>query len=200
MKIVGISDLHCNYHYTTLLISKALSIEADLILLAGDVECIEPLEALVKSGVKIYGVTGNMDEVFVYRTMKSAGIAIDGEVVDFKNITIAGIGAMSLRTNLESVEKKISGGGKRLDILLSHHPLKGVNDFTYKGLHAGLKILRDFVDKYSPRLVIHGHIHEARGVSKYSGSLVINPGPLMHGFYSLIDVDDSIHVQLHELY
>ncbi|MCX8198884.1 MAG: metallophosphoesterase family protein [Sulfolobales archaeon] len=199
MKIVGISDVHCSYHYTTLLIDRALSIGVDLILLAGDVECIEPLEALVKSGIKIYGVAGNMDEVFIYRAMKSASVAIDGEVVDFKNITIAGVGAISLRTNLENVERRISEGGKRLDVLLSHHPLKGVNDFTYRGLHAGLKILRDFVDKHSPRIVIHGHIHEARGVSKYSGSLVINPGPLMYGFYSLIDIDDSIHAELYEL-
>ncbi|MCS7128970.1 MAG: metallophosphoesterase family protein [Desulfurococcaceae archaeon] len=199
MKIVGISDVHCSYHYTTLLIDRALSIGVDLILLAGDVECIEPLETLVKSGIKIYGVAGNMDEVFIYRAMKSASVAIDGEVVDFKNITIAGVGAISLRTNLENVERRISEGGKRLDVLLSHHPLKGVNDFTYRGLHAGLKILRDFVDKHSPRIVIHGHIHEARGVSKYSGSLVINPGPLMYGFYSLIDIDDSIHAELYEL-
>ncbi len=199
MRIIGISDVHCSYHYTALLIDKALSIEADLILSAGDVECIEPLEALVASGVKIYGVTGNMDEVFVYRAMKSAGVAIDGEVIDFKGITIAGIGAMSLRTNLESIDRRINNRGKRLDALLSHHPLKGVNDLTYRGLHAGLKVLRDFVDKHSPRLVIHGHIHEARGVSKYSGSLVVNPGPLMHGFYSLIDIDGSIHAQLREL-
>ncbi len=199
MKIIGISDVHCNYHYTTLLIDRALSIEADLILLAGDIECVEPLEALVRSGVRIYGVAGNMDEVFVYRAMKSAGVAIDGEVVGFKDMTIAGIGAMSLRTNLENVGRRIVERGLRLDILLSHHPLKGVNDLTYRGLHAGLKALRDFVDRHSPRLVIHGHIHEARGVSKYGGSLVVNPGPLMHGFYSLIDVNGSINVRLHEL-
>jgi Icc-related predicted phosphoesterase len=42
--------------------------------------------------------------------------------------------------------------------------------------HVGSKSIRKFMEKYSPLLGLHGHIHEAEGYDKVGKTLVINPG------------------------
>jgi len=42
--------------------------------------------------------------------------------------------------------------------------------------HVGSKSIRKFMEKYSPLLGLHGHIHEAEGYDKVGRTLVINPG------------------------
>lgn len=42
--------------------------------------------------------------------------------------------------------------------------------------HVGSKAIRKFMEKYSPMLGLHGHIHESEGFDKIGKTLVINPG------------------------
>ena len=201
MKILGIADVHCSYQYSSYVVYEIIKHRVDLVLIAGDIECEDPLEKIIDSGVDVFAVTGNMDDTYIYRIMKDYGIAIDGMIREYRGFTIAGMGGLSFRTNFEKIINILNetSGLERL-IILSHYPPKGFNDTTYAGVHAGLNQLRDLVEKYSPMLFIHGHIHEARGVSKYNNTVIVNPGPLMHGYYSIIEIShNNVNVYLYRL-
>jgi len=201
MRILGLADIHCSYQYSSYIVHEIIRHRIDLVLIAGDIECEDPLDKIINSGVDVFAVTGNMDDTYIYRIMKDYGIAIDGLTREYQGFIIAGIGGLSFRTNFEKVVdilNKTRDLGKL--IILSHYPPNGFNDTTYAGVHAGLKQLRELVEKYRPILFIHGHIHEARGVSKYNKTIIVNPGPLMHGYYSIVEIEhDKINVSLHRL-
>jgi hypothetical protein len=45
-------------------------------------------------------------------------------------------------------------------------------------IHVGSTAVREAIDKHQPLLSLHGHIHEAKGVSRLGKTLAINPGSL----------------------
>jgi hypothetical protein len=49
------------------------------------------------------------------------------------------------------------------DVLLCHCPPRGVNDDPEDPAHIGFEALRDWVDKYQPRWLLHGHVHPHPG-------------------------------------
>jgi hypothetical protein len=63
-------------------------------------------------------------------------------------------------------------------VLICHAPPYGTAlDQVRKGLHAGSKSVRDFVDRHQPAYLFCGHIHEAEGVSVELGKTrAINVG------------------------
>jgi Icc-related predicted phosphoesterase len=48
-------------------------------------------------------------------------------------------------------------------VLICHCPPTGFNDDPDDPAHVGFDALRDWVDKYRPRHVLHGHVHPAPG-------------------------------------
>jgi len=77
-------------------------------------------------------------------------------------------------------------------IVFSHTPPQGMCDNMFDGTNPGIKELREYIEKYHPKLVISGHIHEAgpngnnpsniRGIVCYphqdQSTIVVNPGNL----------------------
>ncbi len=196
MRIMGLTDIHCSYHYSSQIAYKALEEKIDLIIIAGDIECIDPLENIIGTGIPAYGVTGNMDDHYLYRYMVEKGVAIDGRTIEIGDLVIAGIGGLSFSNNLEKVSNELEKYKGKQIVIVSHYPPKGFNDRTYSGVHAGLPQLRELMEKYRPILFFHGHIHEARGIVRYGNIVIVNPGPLMHGYYSTIDIDGEVKVSL----
>ena len=70
--------------------------------------------------------------------------------------------------SLGNIEKKI---------FISHTPPYGILDRTGSGIRAGSKALRNFIRDADMELVICGHVHEAKGIEKWQGKLIVNPGP-----------------------
>ena len=77
-----------------------------------------------------------------------------------------------------SREKKINKllKGNKGAIILSHSPPHKVLDKTTSGKHIGSKILLRAIKKHKPKLVLCGHIHEAKGEKKIGKTKVINLG------------------------
>jgi len=71
-------------------------------------------------------------------------------------------------------------------IVLSHAPPYGVLDKTKSGKHVGSKILLKAIKKHQPKLVLCGHIHEAKGKAKIGKTQVINLGCC--GDYEIIEI------------
>ncbi len=71
-------------------------------------------------------------------------------------------------------------------VLISHAPPYNCLDKIPSGKHIGSKVLLRAIKKYQPKLVLCGHIHEAKGEAKIGKTKVINLGCC--GDYKLIEV------------
>ena len=63
-------------------------------------------------------------------------------------------------------QKKAGKLAKRLpgaDVLICHCPPLGINDDPEDPAHIGFEGLREWVDRYEPRHVLHGHTHPLPG-------------------------------------
>ena len=65
-----------------------------------------------------------------------------------------------------------------IDIVVTHAPPEGLGDDEDRA-HWGFAALREFLDKYHPQYLIHGHVHMTYGHNKprvrdYNGTTLIN--------------------------
>ena len=71
-----------------------------------------------------------------------------------------------------------------IDILVCHQPPYGVLDKvtakfapkSWQGLHAGIKVILDYINKKQPIYVFCGHIHEGEGKARIGKTEVYNLG------------------------
>jgi len=68
-------------------------------------------------------------------------------------------------------------------------------DKAYNGEHIGSKAIRRVIEYYKPLAVFSGHVHESRCVDKVGNTIVVNPGPVSMGFYSVAKLQDA-HVDV----
>lgn len=93
------------------------------------------------------------------------------------------------------------------DIIMAHNPPYGACDVVgvgesrvegtdNSGEHVGGKGLEEYIKKNSPKIVLCGHIHEARGIEKLKDTYIVNAGSLGEigpngGTFYELDIDDS---------
>ena len=75
-------------------------------------------------------------------------------------------------------------------ILIAHNPPYGFVDKAHDGKHVGSKILLNAIKKHQPKLVLCGHIHEAKGKAKIGKVPVYNLG--WHEDYAIFDVGEKV--------
>ena len=139
----------------------------------------------------IYYVHGNHDTG--YDTKPPEGCeCVDDEIVVFNGVRILGLGgSMRYRPNQPYMfnEKEMARRVRKLrrklrkhkgfDILLAHAPALGVGDMEDLP-HRGFQVFLDLMDRYKPRYLVHGHVHQeysALGFArerKYGDTTVIN--------------------------
>ena len=201
MKILHLSDIHCTYRRVEELLREVKLDSYDLVVVSGDIECPDlVMEPLINSGVTIYAVPGNMDDIYVKDYLESKGINVDGKLVEHRGYVLAGIGGIHPQTSLERVvnQLKASPPGGKLLVLTHHPPFRTKVDKALRAVHAGLREIREFVEKWRPLVLMCGHIHESRGVDKLGETVVVNPGPLARGYFAEIDLP-SLNVKLRSL-
>lgn len=186
--ILHVSDIHCR----NAALERVLDSEDyDIVVASGDFECVETAGILVeKAKGPAIAVTGNLDNPAVSRLLRSHGVLLDGRVSSVKGLRFAGVGGIDVVGSINML--KTLAPASRLDVLVSHHPPKGVLDRTFIGLHAGLKELWDIIKYFKPRLHLFGHIHESPGYKEIEGVLFVNPGPLARGRYAVIEYESGI--------
>ena len=193
MRILQIGDIHCDIRFLKKL--AKLEVNPDLLAVHGDVECNgEIIDYLERISRRIIFVPGNMDDVYVSKLYGERGYNIDGEVRKIGSYYFCGIGGISpvtsiqsLKTKLEKIKHEVLGGL----VILSHHPPRTAKtDLALGRIHAGLREINKLIEEYKPLLVMHGHIHEARGYEHLGETLVVNAGSLRRGYYALIELPD----------
>ena len=187
MKILLISDEEDKYLWDFYQPGRLKGI--DLILSAGDLKA-EYLSFLVTMANRpLLYVPGNHDGSYAQRPPEGCQ-CIDGKLVTVAGLRILGLGGSALynggpnqyteremRRRIDRMRLKLALAGG-VDIVLTHAPVRGFGDednMTHRGFEAFFPLL----DKYRPRYLVHGHIHQRYGVNRprsfqYGQTTIIN--------------------------
>ena len=161
----------------------------DLILSAGDL-APQYLEFLATySKVPILYVHGNHDGCY-NDTPPGGCICVDGDIYEYQGLRIMGLGGSMCynysgfqytdrqMTNRYLKMKPKLWMKKGVDILLTHSPAKGFHDGKDMP-HMGFTCFNTIIQKYEPKLFVHGHVHMTYGrdfkrEDMYNNTRVIN--------------------------
>ena len=163
----------------------------DLILSSGDLPA-EYLSFLTCfTHAPILYVHGNHDKAYDKKPPEGC-ICVDDDICEVNGVRVLGLGgSMRYRPNQPYMfnEKEMARRVRKLrrklrkhkgfDILLAHAPALGVGDMEDLP-HRGFQVFLDLMDRYKPRYLVHGHVHQeysALGFArerKYGDTTVIN--------------------------
>lgn len=184
MKILAISDVESKHLIDFFDASKYVDI--DLILSAGDLNSSYLSYVVTMINKPLLYVLGNHDVRLLNNPAEGCD-CIDDDIVTFKGLRIAGLGGCmtysgkSLQyTESEMawrIKKKYFRYRKGIDILLTHAPAYGIGDGKDQA-HTGYQSFISLLDKYEPKLMIHGHMHLNYGnfqrEQQYKSTRIIN--------------------------
>ncbi len=214
LRLLVVSDIHAAMRHV-----RALrDIKRDITVVAGDLASCGSLEEarsvlgeLISHGPPVVWVPGNCDTKETLGLGLSNTYLVHERIVELKGLVFTGFGGSiytpfntpfeysdeELGVSLAPLLEKIGEKRMRSTVLVVHNPpYKSGLDLVRGGEYVGSKKLRELVEKYQPRLLLTGHIHEAPGVTNMGRTLLVNPGPLQRGHYALvlIDAENNVYV------
>lgn len=174
MKILVVSDEECPalWEYAT----PAKLRQYDLIISCGDLKS-EYLSFLVTmSRCPLVYVHGNHDTGYLHNPPTGCD-CVEDKLICFNGIRVLGLGGcrryhpgdhqyterqMRRRIRRLRLSLWLHGG---VDIVVTHAPAEGLGDGEDPA-HWGFSALRDFLEKYQPSYMLHGHVHLRYGQDK----------------------------------
>lgn len=167
MRLLLVSDKESPYYWDYYQPGRLDGV--DLILSCGDLKS-QYLSFLVTMGrAPVLYVHGNHDKNYDRHPPEGCD-CIEDKLVTVKGLRILGLGG-SMRYSEgpnQYTEREMARRIRRLwfqlrraggvDIVLTHAPAKGCGDDADYA-HRGFECLRELMDKYRPRYLIHGHVH-----------------------------------------
>lgn len=187
MKILTISDEECPFLWDYYVPGK-LS-EYDLILACGDLKASYLSFLVTMARCPVLYVHGNHDGGYS-RTPPEGCDCIDDSLVVYNGLRILGLGGCrkyrpgphqyteaQMRRRISRMRWAIHRLGG-VDIVVTHAPAEGLGD-DEDPAHWGFAALREFLDRYHPAYLVHGHVHMTYGhniprVRDYNGTTLIN--------------------------
>lgn len=202
MKLLALADLHGELAGLDFLPKSGY----DAVVFVGDVtdfgpaglarEVVQKLKAL---GRPVLVTPGNCDPREVEGVLEEEGVNLHKKSTVINKIRFFGLGGSNptpFDTPFELSEDEMKtaldaqGGG---DVLLSHAPPKNTAcDLLPGGLHVGSTAVREIIEKYQPKIVICGHVHEGVGVDKIGKSVIVNPGKMSEGCHAIVDLNGNV--------
>ena len=141
---------------------------ADAIISCGDLPASYLTFLVTMANRPLFYVHGNHDVRYENQPPEGCD-CIDGHVVEFKGYRILGLGGSmkynesphqyserQMKRRISKLERSLKKGG--VDILVTHSPAQGLGDME-DVCHRGFACFRELMDKYTPRYLIHGHVH-----------------------------------------
>ena len=163
--------------------------DIDLILSCGDLDPRYLRFLVTMAHCPLLYVHGNHDGR--YRMTPPEGcLCIEDQILVYNGIRILGLGGClryrdgdhqytdgEMRRRIRRLRWQLHRS-KGVDIVVTHAPPLGVGDGTDPA-HTGFGALRELLDTYHPRYLLHGHIHMRYGWNNtrerdYHGTTVIN--------------------------
>ena len=157
---------------------KPILEKADLILSCGDLPASYLSYITCFTSSPVVYVHGNHDRHYD-RNPPEGCVNAEGHVVLVRGIRILGLGG-SMRYNPDNpcmfTEKEMAGrirdlrrelkGTGGFDLLLAHSPIAGLGDQEDLP-HRGFECFKPLLSAYRPRVMFHGHVHQAYSGSKF---------------------------------
>jgi len=219
LRILATSDFHGSQEASQKAANKAKSIQADVIVVCGDIthfgsvkDAQKVLEPLIALGTPLLYVPGNCDSPQLANAQISGAIGLHGKCHSQGNVSFVGLGGAPVSefySSFEMTEEKIMNtltqGVKQCQmdrwlVVVSHSaPKDTLVDLAFSNIHAGSISLRRFVEEKRPHVVFCGHIHEARGIDRLGDTLLVNLGPVRHGKCAIADINQEIEARLDSL-
>jgi len=171
----------------TLLNTLVSKHHVNIIIIGGDCN-MDPTLLPANNEVMYYILSGDRDDIYVTKTSRLLSKLLDGTIAYVGNIALAGISGLDYYQNLNKLRKALEKN-VRINVLVTHHPPRNCLDrIEAIDKRAGIGVLRDFIIRLKPDLVLTGHLNN-RGICYIGTTLVINPGPAEKGFYAVIELD-----------
>ena len=214
MRIAYVVDVHDRFDAVPRTLAAVGAVDA--LIVGGDIttggtadEAERAIESWRPLVPRLLAVAGNMDSASINARLAKLGVSLDRRGVTIGEVGIFGVSAAPLsplHTPYEladdELERRIDSGwaavaDARLTVFCPHAPPHDTAcDRLRSGEHVGSEVIRAFVEREQPDVVVCGHIHESRGLDVIGRSTVVNPGPVAAGHYALLDVGEEIVVSL----
>lgn len=216
LKFIAITDVHGRIKQAEKVAEITRNENINAIILSGDLsryksieEAREVLKTLSRSEAKIFYVPGNMDDPKICDEIKMENVfCVHERNIEYNQLMISGFGGALIgpfhtpfefteEQILEKLRQMVSGITYFKLILVTHNPPYNTNaDKLSSYEHVGSKSLRIIIENVKPILNVCGHIHEARSIDRIDKTVIVNPGPLMYGYYSKIIIKEEVKVEL----
>ena len=198
MKILAVADIHGAQFRLNLVLKNIDRFSPDIVVICGDITQFGPGDLaknfLNQIPIDTLAISGNIDSADVAKGIDdSKATRIEMKKVIKKGIPFVGMGR-DISNQLKIIDEK-----KLIDencVVVSHEPPYGAQDKVFLGKHAGDKGLREIVEKYKPRLILSGHIHEDPGTSEIGKTIVVNCSMGKRGEGALIEINEKISVKM----
>jgi len=209
MRFIVISDVHRRERVIDWTNEWVETEGAEGVIVLGDITQFGPPEwageFLSALRGKVYALPGNCDPPLTLSFIERSSTSLDRRRLEIGGYEVVGIGGSNptiFDTPNELSEEEIDSLLRPLmvrgAIIASHAPPYGFNDVPPSGGHTGSTALRRIVDDFRPKLVLSGHIHEARGMMERDGIKYMNPGAAKDGFGGVLELGDEVEVRLLE--
>lgn len=215
MRFLVISDIHDEWKIFYEIIREE---QYDAIFFAGDFTYSKDIKGIISRIGKIrditkapmYFVPGNCDppEILDFERPEDKIYNVHMRSTRLNDITIVGIGGSLITpfdTPIEFNDDEYNDMVQKISksiipnktIILSHMPPLNTLDKIYSGKRIGSITLKNIIIEKKPLAVFVGHVHENRGIVNFGKTIIVNPGPLMLGFYAIIQLEkNKIDTQL----
>ena len=202
MRSLVITDIHAKTSTAGAVNKLAERHNVDNILILGDLSHFGPVSVAadyVSSLDKdVYAIPGNCDPRNLPSVISKVATDMHGRTVTVDGVKIAGLGGSNptiFDTPFEISEEEIFSSLDAIcddvTVLMVHAPAFGHLDMIPSGMMVGSESIGRIVDKYRPKVVLSGHIHEARGIKEHNGTLFVNPGAVKDGYAALLIIEND---------
>jgi len=214
MKILVISDIHGDVENILRFLDEIKKFEFDVVVCPGDLT--DPinvpkgftqleiakliLEELKSLGKPLLAVPGNNDTLEILNLLEKEDVCLHGKGKKIGEIGFYGCGGaktpFGTSFELDEVEIKtwLEKGWEEVKecefkVQVTHSPPFNTKlDRIFSGGHVGSKVVREFIEEKKPQVAISAHIHEAKGVDRLDGTLLMNSGKFPEGNFGLIEI------------
>ena len=187
MKVLALSDEHAKYLYD--FYRPGMLKDYDLILACGDLSRAYLEFFVTMARCPVFYVRGNHDGHYDQDPPEGCE-CIEDMFYRYKGLRILGLGGSmrynpgdhqytdtQMRRRIRKLWWQLRKAGG-VDIVVTHAAPLGLGDADDYA-HRGSEALRELLDKYRPRYLVHGHIHLSYGHEipremEYNGTKIIN--------------------------
>lgn len=207
MRFLVLTDIHSRQRVIRFANRQLDERRLDAVIVLGDITHFGPAswagEFLSQISKPAYAVTGNCDPAGTLEEIERFATSLHRRKAVVDGWTMGGHGGSNFtifNTPNELSEEEIERGLRPVMekgmVLVVHCPPLGTLDMTSVRKHAGSVAIAKLVDEFRPRVVLSGHIHEARGIVERDGTLYMNPGAAKDGFAGVLELNDEPKAKL----